>query len=304
MVRLTSLVAGAVLLTTTAAATARGDDFRVTPYLQNPASDAITIRWLSDTADPGSLSINGQILGSTPTLAATLAYQAAEPAGDRYPGLPWLHSVRVTGLSANTAYPYAVNQGASTAAGTVATPIPSAATSGLAVASGVRLFVYSDSETEPESAAARVTWAAPAGATRPAWVGDLYPATQTAGYTQNLAIVAARAAEAQAAGRATLIALPGDLVESGGWDVSIMPAYAFPLLSPTNPGEILGWERRTYDDVVRFFAVPEPNALLLMAVAATALQAGLSVHRFRKTSECKDVEGSAVLDPAVDCPQS
>ena len=571
MARLISLVAGAVLLTTTAAATARSDDFRVTPYLQNPTSDAITIRWLSDTDDPGSLSINGQILGSTPTLAATLAYQAAEPAGDRYPGLPWLHSVRVTGLNANTAYPYAVNQGASTAAGTVATPIPSAATSGLAVASGVRLFVYSDSETEPESAAARVTWAAPAGATRPAWVGGLYPATQTVGSTQNLAIVAARAAEAQAVGRATLIALPGDLVESGGeqrdwdefwrhsagsygsvaastaivpglgnhdnyggpgalggysptaataavakyqtyfdvpdnnatfadhtgryhrvdfgpvtlltidssnggsddtasdtnffldtaanpqipdympgstqyewlegqlqstqaagqitfvqyhhaaysvgphgypagtgtgfdtqsgqplrvltpllalydvaavfsghdemvehsivdgihfydvgatgdglrgpqsdltnpfqaflahtdapemwagdvllaggkhyghleidvtlaasggWDVSITPAYAFPLLSPTNPGEILGWERRTYDDVVTFFAVPEPNALLLMAAAATALQAGLSVHRFRKTSECKDVEGSAVLDPAVDCHQS
>ena len=86
--------------------------------------------------------------------------------------------------------------------------------------------------------------------------------------------------------------------------MSITPAYAFPLLSPTNPGEILGWERRTYDDVVRFFAVPEPNALLLMAVAATALQAGLSVHRFRKTSECKDVEGSAVLDPVVDYPQS
>ncbi|MEI6636770.1 MAG: hypothetical protein WCO99_09400, partial [Planctomycetota bacterium] len=163
MARLISLVAGAVLLATTAAATARGDDFRVTPYLQNPTSDAITIRWLSATADPGSLSINGQILGSTPTLAATLAYQAAEPAGDRYPGLPWLHSVRVTGLNANTAYPYAVNQGTSTAAGTVATPIPSAATSGLATASGVRLFVYSDSETEPESAAARVTWAAPAG---------------------------------------------------------------------------------------------------------------------------------------------
>ena len=55
--------------------------------------------------------------------------------------------------------------------------------------------------------------------------------------------------------------------------------------------------------MVRFFAVPEPNALLLMA-AATALQAGLSVHRFRKTSECKDVEGGAVLDPAVDYPQS
>ncbi len=216
-----SLVTAALLLPIAAAA-ACGADFRVTPYLQNPASDAITIRWLSDAADPGSLSINGQTFTSSPTLAATLDYQAAEPAGDRYAGLPWLHSVRVTGLPAATAYPYAVSQGGSTAGGTVATPIPSATTSGLATGSGVRLFVYSDPETEPESAAARVGWAAPPGANRPAWVGGLYPATQTVGYTQNLAIVAARAAAAQAAGRATLIALPGDLVESGGeqrdWD--------------------------------------------------------------------------------------
>lgn len=56
--------------------------------------------------------------------------------------------------------------------------------------------------------------------------------------------------------------------------------------------------------MVRFFAVPEPNALLLMAAAATALRAGLSFYRLRKTSECKDVEGSAVLDPAVDYHQS
>ena len=211
----------AVLLLTFAAA-ARGADFRVLPYLQNPTSDAVTIRWLSATDDPGSVAIAGQSFTSSPTLAATLDYQAAEPAGDRYAGLPWLHSVRVTGLAAATAYPYAVSQGSSTAAGTVATPIPSAATTGLAAGSGVRMFVYSDSETEPESAAARVGWSAPPGATRPAWVGGLYPATQTVGYTQNLGIVAARAAEAQAAGRATLIAIPGDLVESGGeqrdWD--------------------------------------------------------------------------------------
>lgn len=81
------------------------------------------------------------------------------------------------------------------------------------------------------------------------------------------------------------------LAASGGWDVSIMPAYAFPLLSPTNPGEILGWERRTYDYVVTFFEVLEPNALLLMA-AATALQAGLSFHRLRHTSGCKDAEAA------------
>ncbi|MFM1904773.1 MAG: hypothetical protein RLZZ440_2673, partial [Planctomycetota bacterium] len=211
-------VAGAVL----AASQALAADFRVTPYLQNPTSDAVTIRWLSDAADPGSLSIDGRSFLSSPTLTTTLEYQAAEPVGDRLSGLPWLHSVRVTGLTPNAAYPYAVSQGATTEGGSVVTPVASAATTGLAPGSGVRLFVYSDTETEPESASSRVSWSAPVAAGRPAWVGGLYPATQTVGYTQNLALVTARAAEAQAAGRATMIALPGDLVESGGeqrdWD--------------------------------------------------------------------------------------
>jgi hypothetical protein len=35
-------------------------DFRVEPYLQNPSSDAITIRWLSETSDQGSVSIDGR----------------------------------------------------------------------------------------------------------------------------------------------------------------------------------------------------------------------------------------------------
>lgn len=124
---------------------ARGQDFRVEPYLQNPTSDAVTIRWLSEGSDAG------------------------------------------------------LNTG-----------------------SGVRLFVYSDTETQPESRTSQVSWAEPTGANRPAWVNGQYVATETEGYTQNLSIVASRAAEAQALGRATMIALPGDLVESGGeqrdWD--------------------------------------------------------------------------------------
>lgn len=381
--RLAMAVAAAVLAAC-AASLASGADFRVTPYLQNPTSDAVTIRWLSDTADPGSLVINGQTFTSSPTLATSLDYQAAEPAGDRFTGLPWLHSVRVTDLAPSAAYSYSVSQGATTAAGSVVTPVAAAATTGLAAGSGVRLFVYSDTETEPESVGSRVSWSAPVEANRPAWVGGLYPATQTVGYAQNLAIVADRAAEAQAAGRATMIAIPGDLVESGGepllalydvaavfsghdemyehsivdgihfydvgasgdglrgpqsdltnpfqtflahadapevwagdvlvsggkhygdleidvtlaasgiWDVSITPAYAFPLLSPTNPGVITGWERRAYDDVVTFSAVPEPNGLLLPAtLTAAALFAG------RRRKACGDRTGAGGCEAGV-----
>jgi hypothetical protein len=37
-----------------------GQDFRVEPFLQNPASDAITIRWLSESGDPGLVVIDGR----------------------------------------------------------------------------------------------------------------------------------------------------------------------------------------------------------------------------------------------------
>jgi hypothetical protein len=199
-----------------------GQDFRVKPYLQNPTGDGVTIRWLSESSDSGTVSIDGRVLTSSPVQASTLDYQADEPLSDRFTGLPWLHSVRVPNLSAARSYAYSVTQGATTRGGSVVTPVSSAATAGLTAGSGVRLFVYSDTETQPESRTTQVAWAEPVGANRPAWVNGRYLATETEGYTQNLSIVAYRAAEAQALGRATMIALPGDLVESGGeqrdWD--------------------------------------------------------------------------------------
>lgn len=199
-----------------------GQDFRVEPYLQNPTSDAITVRWLSESSDAGSVVIDGRTFTSAPTLASTLDYQAAEPLDGRNAGLPWLHSVRVSDLTPSHSYGYTVTQGSTTKTGAVVTPVASAVASGIATGGGVRLFVYSDTETQPESRTSHVAWAEPAGANRPAWVNGQYVATETVGYSQNLAIVASRAAEAQALGRATMIALPGDLVESGGeqrdWD--------------------------------------------------------------------------------------
>jgi len=53
--------------------------------------------------------------------------------------------------------------------------------------------------------------------------------------------------------------------------VTITPVYAFPVLSPTNPGEILSWERRTYDDTVTFVAVPEPTTLCLLGIGILAV---------------------------------
>ena len=65
----------------------------------------------------------------------------------------------------------------------------------------------------------------------------------------------------------------------GKWDVSLTPVYAFPILSSTKSGQIIGWERRVYDDTVTFTTVPEPGTGLLVL---SGMAAGLTVLRFRR----------------------
>ena len=65
--------------------------FRVRPYLQNPAADAMTIRWCSQSADAGTLTVDGKTLPSKPLLCNELDYQGAEAAEHRYPSPPYLH---------------------------------------------------------------------------------------------------------------------------------------------------------------------------------------------------------------------
>ncbi len=200
------------------------DEFRVRPYLQNPTSHEVTVRWLSESNQAGTVVIDGKTYTSAPVQAATLDYQAAEPTVDRYSGLPYLHTVRVEGLESNTAYDYQVTNGTSSLGGSFRTPLTSATASGLTTGQGIRLFVYGDSETEPESTEKKAEWtpALAPGPSRPDWVNGQYVATQTEGYAQNLAIIQSRVAEAQSHGLATLVSVVGDLVESGGeqrdWD--------------------------------------------------------------------------------------
>ena len=37
------------------ATSAQAADFRVNPYLQNPTMDGVTVLWLSETPEPGSI---------------------------------------------------------------------------------------------------------------------------------------------------------------------------------------------------------------------------------------------------------
>ena len=122
---------------------------RVNPYLQNPATDAMTIMWFTQENVSGTLTVNlpggPQNFASTPALASALAFHPDEVAllpGGIDPGAPYQHRIRVTGLQAGTSYNYTVTQGNETFNGTFKT-IPDASSS-------VRFVVYGDSETEPE----------------------------------------------------------------------------------------------------------------------------------------------------------
>ncbi|MCX7428101.1 MAG: metallophosphoesterase [Planctomycetia bacterium] len=179
-------------------------DFRVNPYLQNPAQDAMTVTWFTQTNTPGSLNVNGVTLTSTPVLTTALAYYPTEITkyfGGVNPGTPYMHRVRVNGLTAGTTYNYSVTQGATTYNAAFRTA-PTANSS-------VRFLVYGDSETEPESTGVKVACSEPYGNwDRPYWLD------QTEGYRINLQTMKARNPD--------FIAIAGDLVESGNeqrdWD--------------------------------------------------------------------------------------
>ena len=106
--RVVLAVAALAAIAPTHAADLAATPFRVRPYLQNPAPDAMTVRWLSEAAAPGTLTCDGRTFTSTPVLTRDLDYQMAEPAGMQHASPPFLHSVRVTGLEPATSYPYAV----------------------------------------------------------------------------------------------------------------------------------------------------------------------------------------------------
>lgn len=182
----------------------------VGPYLQNPASDAITVLWVTDSNEVGRIEVRRaegqaiQTLLSSPVRKPELGYHASEAAhfaDGRVPDPPFLHRVRIAGLERDTRYEYTLTQGAQVLSRHFRTAPEMTAS--------VRFIVYADSETEPESTGKRVDWPEPfTGADR------RYVVDQTEGYRQNLRVIREREPD--------FIAIAGDLVEKGGrqldWD--------------------------------------------------------------------------------------
>jgi len=188
--------------------------FRVTPYLQNPAPDAMTLTWLGNSGRAGQLTLWTEddagemppaVFESAPKLASALDYHAAEACDNpacRRPRLPYLHQLRITGLKPGAAYRYRVTQDTAQAGGSFTTPGDGGAP--------LRFMVYGDSETEPESTGAAVSWPGADWTT----AKRRYLVDQTTGYRENLRVIRER--------QPAFVAIAGDLVQSGGeqrdWD--------------------------------------------------------------------------------------
>ncbi len=200
-------------------------EFRVLPYQQQPTEDGMLFTWFTENSVQGQLVVSGGELKtpltfySSPELEEMLTYRQPELDDAVTRGYPILadenykHSVKVTGLAANTAYTYEVTQGSETFSATFTTA-PS-----ISDWQDIRAAILSDSETEPRGAVQIRDWTegpqAAGSVGRPSdWPVDganrqVYMLNQTDGYAQNLRIIDERDPD--------MVIMPGDLVQGGGY---------------------------------------------------------------------------------------
>jgi hypothetical protein len=150
------------------AGSARTDTpFRVLPYLQKPASDEMSVRWVTESNAPGVLKVRGpglrgpRALPSEPVHQPLLNYTDAERDQD-IPGLDqgsWLkgddnymHAVTIEGLRPGKQYRYEVVQDGKVFRGKFRTAPESDKWD------EVRIVAFSDTETEPRGRVEKREW--------------------------------------------------------------------------------------------------------------------------------------------------
>lgn len=175
------------------------------PYLQNVTPTSADLYWVSEDPRPLVLRLENQSVASQAVRAEALRFHSSEV--ERHPELAvsaprFLHKVALRDLEPGREYRYQVDLSRGDE------PFHSRFRTLPVGRQSFRFVAYSDSETEPESQGARVTWASPAEP------GRRYLVDQTVGYRANL--------EAILASRPLAVVIAGDLVESGGeqrdWD--------------------------------------------------------------------------------------
>lgn len=192
--------------------------FRVTPYVQNPAPDAMTIVWFAQGAGQSEISYwekgNPQSAKTLTVMGeelGTLDYSAGESSGEHQYlpyTVPFRHKIRLTGLEPDTEYSYSVALPGGANYSNAFKTAPAAP-------KPIRFVCYADSETQPSSNGSKVTWDDYAldRDESPATTRKYY-VTETIGYSSNLVAMASRSPD--------FYVIAGDLVQTGSqqshWD--------------------------------------------------------------------------------------
>ena len=191
--------------------------FRVTPYVQHPATNAMSVLWLAATNAsatiewwPDGNASATQSAAVVPRRATELDYFGYSHARQYLPALvPWQYRHRIEGLQPDTKYSYRVtlNGGATYANSFRTAP---------AAFRPVHFVAYSDSETQPSSTGDRVAWEDYAldQDVNSSASNRKYYIDQTDGYASNICTMVAS--------KPDFYVIAGDLAEKGSdqthWD--------------------------------------------------------------------------------------
>ena len=194
---------------------AAASSFTLTPYVQHPTADAMSIIFFTDSACTATVTCNGEMKTTTGAEATALV---ACTSGKDIPmwGTQYRHQVRFTGLRAGTKYGYEVKLSPSGEKDTYANTFRTAP----AKDSPVRFVAYSDSETCPPPPAAQDTERTDSAGATMQWEKDgagtktAYYVSRSKGFEENIRHMMSENPD--------LILVAGDIAARGGvqmfWD--------------------------------------------------------------------------------------